>query len=207
VGRARAEELGLAELVAAVVDPGRPAQVLAAARTALAGGFKPWLLADAAGGGGARALNRSQARRLDLVAELVRRVEREGGTLPAPVQGPRDVLPHLLDIRASHQEKVVALYLDARNRPVHRELVSVGGLRASVIQPRDVLAPALRFPAAAIILAHNHPSGDTRPSPEDIDVTRQLAAAAALLGLALADHLVVSGSRFTSLRELGHLAP
>ena len=99
----------------------------------------------------------------------------------------------------------MALYLDARNRPLARELVSVGGLRASVIQPRDVLAPALRLPAAALILAHNHPSGDCTPSAEDLQVTRQLAAAAQLLGLELLDHLVVSARRCTSLRELGAL--
>jgi DNA repair protein RadC len=95
--------------------------------------------------------------------------------------------------------------VDSRNRPLHRELVSIGGLRASVLQPRDVLGPALRLPAAALILVHNHPSGDCTPSPEDIQVTSQLAAAARLLGLELLDHLVVSARRCTSLRELGHL--
>ena len=115
------------------------------------------------------------------------------------------MLPHILDIRAGNQERVVALYLDARNRPVHRELVALGGLRASVLQPRDVLAPALRFPVLSLVLVHNHPSGDTRPSAEDIEVTRQLAAAAELLGISLADHLVVSRSGYTSMRELGML--
>jgi len=150
-------------------------------------------------------LTSEQARRLQLCCQLVRAVERDGADQPAPITGPADVLAHVQDLRTAPQERAVALYLDARNRPLGRELVAVGGLRASVIQPRDVLAPALRLPAAALILVHNHPSGDCTPSSEDIQVTRQLAAAAQLLGLELLDHLVVSARRCTSLRELGHL--
>jgi DNA repair protein RadC len=150
-------------------------------------------------------LTPAQARRLQLCCQLARAIEREGADQPAPITGPADVLAHVQDLRTAPQERAVALYLDARNRPLGRELVSVGGLRASVIQPRDVLAPALRMPAAALILVHNHPSGDCTPSAEDIQVTRQLAAAAQLLGLELLDHLVVSGRRCASLRELGHL--
>jgi DNA repair protein RadC len=150
-------------------------------------------------------LTPAQARRLQLCCQLVRAIERDGADQPAPITGPADVLAHVQDLRTAPQERAVALYLDARNRPLGRELVSVGGLRASVIQPRDVLAPALRIPAAALVLVHNHPSGDCTPSAEDIQVTRQLAAAAELLGLELLDHLVVSARRCASLRELGHL--
>ncbi|MHB8509515.1 MAG: JAB domain-containing protein [Candidatus Dormibacteria bacterium] len=150
-------------------------------------------------------LSSSQARRLQLCARLACAIEVDGADQPAPITGPADVLAHVQDLRTAPQERAVALYLDARNRPLGRELVSVGGLRASVIQPRDVLAPALKIPAAALILVHNHPSGDCTPSAEDIQVTRQLAAAAQLLGLELVDHLVVSARRCTSLRELGRL--
>jgi DNA repair protein RadC len=150
-------------------------------------------------------LSRLEARRLQLCARLARAIATDGADQPAPISGPADVLAHVQDLRTAPQERAVALYLDARNRPLGRELVSVGGLRASVIQPRDVLAPALRIPAAALILVHNHPSGDCTPSAEDIQVTRQLAAAAQLLGLELLDHLVVSARRCASLRELGHL--
>jgi len=149
-------------------------------------------------------LTPAQARRLQHCCQLARAIQQDGADQPAPITGPADVLAHVQDLRTAPQERAVALYLDARNRPLGRELVSVGGLRASVIQPRDVLAPALRIPAAALILVHN-PSGDCTPSSEDIQVTRQLAAAAQLLGLELLDHLVVSARRCASLRELGHL--
>jgi len=172
---------------------------------ALALGSSAWTAGDALDRALAMGFSRAQARRLVLCAELASTLDRESWAMPAPITGPADVLGHVADIRAGCQERVVALYLDARNRPVHRELVAVGGLRASVIQPRDILRPAVTLPAAAIVLVHNHPSGDTTPSREDIAVTRQLAAAARLLGIELVDHLVVSSSRCSSLRELGHL--
>lgn len=86
-------------------------------------------------------LSAAQARRLQLCARLARAIEADGADQPAPITGPADVLAHVQDIRTAPQERAVALYLDARNRPLQRELVSVGGLRASVIQPRDVFRP------------------------------------------------------------------
>ncbi|HEV1997814.1 MAG TPA: JAB domain-containing protein [Candidatus Dormibacteraeota bacterium] len=198
-------ELSLAGIVAGLMDVDRLPATEALVRDALACGMQAWT-GDAgveraiAGGFTAR-----QAQRLRLCAELATCLDSESWAMPAPITGPADVLAQVADIRASKQERVVAIYLDSRNRPLHRELVALGGLRASVIQPRDILAPALRWPAAAIVLVHNHPSGDTTPSREDLEVTRQLVAAAKLLGLELLDHLVVSRTRCSSLRELGHL--
>ena len=184
--------------------PNGAATVGPALTAALAAGLAPWASAPRAQLEGL-GLTPAQARRLRLCSEFARAIEADGADQPAPITGPADVLAHVQDLRDAPQERAVALYLDARNRPLGRELVSVGGLRASVIQPRDVLAPALRLPAAALILVHNHPSGDCTPSAEDLQVTRQLAAAAQLLGLELLDHLVVSARRCTSLRELGAL--
>ena len=199
------EDLSLAGIVAALVGAEGAAATATRVTDALACGLDAWRGPE----GLERALdagfNVTQARRLRLCAELAARLESDSWAMPAPITGPADVLAQVMDIRASPQERVVAIYLDARNRPIHRELIAVGGLRASVIQPRDILAPALRIPAAAIVLVHNHPSGDTTPSREDLEVTRQLGAAARLLGLELLDHLVVSRTRCSSLRELGHL--
>ena len=176
---------------------------MGAAEEAVAVGLLSW----AADGADARAvdlgLSRRQAVRLRLCATLLAEMERQSWVMPAPISGPADVLAHLVDIRAATQERVVAIYLDSRNRPIHRETVAIGGLRASVIQPRDILGPAIQLPVAGIILAHNHPSGDTRPSADDLEVTRQLAAAARLFGIELLDHLVVSRSGCSSIKEMG----
>jgi DNA repair protein RadC len=192
------------ELLAGVLDVDRPESVLTAARQAVATGLGSWGAASDEGIA-ALGLTRRQGLRLRLCARLLDHAERDAWVMPAPITSPIDVLPHLGDIRDARQERVVAIYLDARNRPIGREVVAIGGLRASVIQPRDILAPALALPAASLVLAHNHPSGDTRPSPEDVDVTRQLASAARIMGLELLDHVVVSRSGFTSLKELGLL--
>jgi DNA repair protein RadC len=89
-------------------------------------------------------------------------------------------------------------------RPV---LTSQGTLTASLVHPREVFAPALREPAAAIVLVHNHPSGDPTPSREDHEVTARLAAAGELLGIPVLDHVVVAEQGYVSLRDSGGFDP
>jgi DNA repair protein RadC len=196
---------GSADWLAAVLEPALPGRVREAAEVVLACGMAAWTSPGGIARARALGLRAGQARRLVACARLVSALERDGWAKPAPITGPADVLVHVADIRGARQERVVALYLDARNRPIHHEVVAVGGLRASLLHPRDVLRPALELPAAGIILAHNHPSGDTRPSQEDLEVTRQLAAAARLFGVELLDHLVVSEASYTSIKEVGGL--
>ncbi|HXA43710.1 MAG TPA: JAB domain-containing protein [Candidatus Solibacter sp.] len=199
--------LRLSEALAGILDLDAPEARLDAAEQAVASGLVTWAGVGSAGRAEALGLSRRQSVRLRLCATILSRLEQESWPMPAPISGPSDVLAHVGDIRGATQERVVALYLDSRNRPLHREVVAIGGLRASVIQPRDILAPAIQLPVAGIILVHNHPSGDTRPSAEDLEVTRRLAGAADLFGIELLDHLVVSRSAFTSIKEMGGLGP
>jgi DNA repair protein RadC len=194
-----------ASLLAAVLEPGAPRTLCDLAEQVLAGGLQAF--SDPGAGKRAEALGftRDQAARLCACAALVARLEAEGWAMPPPICGPADVLAHLGDIRDAIQERVVALYVDSRNRPLRRETIAVGGLRASVITPRDVIGPALTMPASGLILAHNHPSGDTRPSVDDVEVTLQLAAAGKLFGIELIDHLVVSRRGYCSLKEMGKM--
>src|SRR5690606_306825 len=100
----------------------------------------------------------------------------------------------------------VALLLDARHRLLRVERVSEGTLTSSVVHPREVFGPALREAAAAVVVAHNHPSGDPTPSAEDRDVTARLAEAGRLVGVRLLDHVVVGDPGFVSFRERGDLS-
>ncbi len=100
-------------------------------------------------------------------------------------------------------EVFVVLLLDVRLRVLHDVRVAEGTGWACAVQPRDALAPALREGAAAVIFAHNHPSGDPTPSAEDRDLTRRLVAASELLGIRAVDHLVVASTGYSSLRETG----
>jgi DNA repair protein RadC len=101
------------------------------------------------------------------------------------------------------QEHFRVLYLDTRNRLLGSETVYVGSLNASHIRVGEIFRDAVKRNCAAIIVVHNHPSGDPSPSPEDVAVTRQIVAAGRLLDIEALDHLVIGQQRFVSLRERG----
>lgn len=109
------------------------------------------------------------------------------------------------EVKTAQKEHLYAFYLDGRSRLVHGEVVSVGTLTASLVHPREVFSPAVSRSAASLIIAHNHPSGDCTPSPEDREATRRLSRCGELLGIPLLDHLVVSTGSFFSFKEAGLL--
>lgn len=146
-----------------------------------------------------------QVRRLLAVRELARRWNVPPDSAAPAVTSPREALLQFQDLRSSPRECFAVLYLNSRNQPVGCERVAVGGLNVASLQPREVFGPALTLGAAAVILAHNHPSGDPTPSPEDLAVTRHLQEAGRLLGVEVLDHLVIASERFRSLRESGAL--
>lgn len=128
----------------------------------------------------------------------------EGGLL-GTLNGPALVWEYLHDIRCKPQEHFIVLYLDARDRLIHRETVSIGTLTASLVHPREVFSPAIGRRAAAVICAHNHPSGDIAPSAEDRQATRRLSQAGKLLGITLIDHVIVTKMGYFSFRGKGLL--
>ena len=117
------------------------------------------------------------------------------------ITSPRDALLLVDSLRLAEVERVVVLLLDARQRPVGRETVAVGTVNASRLQAREVFTPVLRAGAAAVVLVHNHPSGDPSPSRADRQVTAALREGAALVGISMLDHLVVARGGHHSFRE------
>jgi DNA repair protein RadC len=114
----------------------------------------------------------------------------------------RHLYPRMSHLR---KEQFVALLLDGKNRLIRQVRISEGSLTASVVHPREAFLPAVRVSAAAVIFAHNHPSGDPTPSSEDRAVTEQLRQAGRVLGITVLDHLVVGDGRYRSLAEEGLL--
>jgi DNA repair protein RadC len=100
-----------------------------------------------------------------------------------------------------NKEHFYALLLDTKNRIISEQLISVGTLNASLIHPREVFNPAIKASANAIILVHNHPSGDCKPSKEDISVTKTLNEAGELIGIKVLDHVVVGKDGFESVKN------
>lgn len=123
------------------------------------------------------------------------------------VSSPRDALLLLDDLRGSRTERIVSLLLDSRHRLIRRELVALGTVNASRLSPRDVLAPALVAGATAVVVAHNHPSGDPTPSRADRQVTAALRDAAAVVGVDLLDHLILGRREHHSFREAETWSP
>lgn len=114
---------------------------------------------------------------------------------------PQDVWEQLRDIRDNKKEHFVIFFLDARNQEIKRETVSVGSLNANLVHPREVFEPAVRHLAAQVIVAHNHPAGDTEPSDHDIEITKRLKEAGDVLGIELVDHIIVTKTGYASFKE------
>lgn len=102
-------------------------------------------------------------------------------------------------------ERFRILFLDARNRLIVDEVVANGCVRGAVVHPREIMRRAVEVGATALIVVHNHPSGDPTPSRADVTMTQSLSAAAGTMGIILHDHLIVARSGYTSLRRLGQL--
>lgn len=123
------------------------------------------------------------------------------------IRGPRDIAEVVSKYLAeSDREQMVSLLLDTKNGVIGMNVISIGDLSSALAHPREVFKAAILANAASIALAHNHPSGDPTPSPDDIAVTRRLHQAGELLGIELLDHVVIGDSgRFVSLKEKGYM--
>jgi DNA repair protein RadC len=109
-------------------------------------------------------------------------------------------------IRDKTRECFMAIFLDSKNRVIAMDTLFEGTLTASGVYPREVVRAALQHHAAALIFAHNHPSGEPRPSSEDMAITRQLVFAARLMGIAVHEHLIIGENCYYSFADQGHMA-
>jgi DNA repair protein RadC len=148
-------------------------------------------------------LTPNRAKRLRSAFELARRYSTAGKALVGKVFGsPKDIF-EAFHLRDEKKEHFFVVTLDARHRVLGEHLVSVGSLSSSIVHPREVFRPAIREAAGAVVLVHNHPSGDPRPSEEDVAVTRRLVSASEMIGIRVLDHVVIGDGRYSSFREEG----
>ncbi len=115
-----------------------------------------------------------------------------------------DYLYHTMGNKARELFKVI--FLDAKNRVIHTETLFKGTLTASSVFPREVVQAALRYHAAALIFAHNHPSGDPAPSDDDVSITRRLVFACRVVGITVHEHLIIGAGRYFSFADQGHIS-
>ena len=208
---AGAEALSAAELVALLLGTGdgkRSALALAEALLARhvtpedPSGLRGLAAAPAGELGDLAGLGPAKIGRLLAARELGRRLAEGSGAAPARI-GCADDAWRLLAPRLEglDRERFVAVLLNRKHAVLGVEVVAIGTLDATLVHPREVFKPAIRRSAAAVLLAHNHPSGDPTPSAEDHALTRRLLDAAEVLGLEVLDHLVIGAARYVSLRE------
>ena len=115
---------------------------------------------------------------------------------------PQDVADFLMPrLRFAAKEQLVVILLNNKNKVIGTEVVSEGSLSSSIVHPREVYAPAILHHAAAIMVAHNHPSGDPKPSTEDTEVTRVLARSGKVLGIPMIDHVIIGDGNYYSFLE------
>ena len=121
---------------------------------------------------------------------------------------PRELACYLLpQYGAAQVEQFGIVMLDTKHRVLRIKLVSMGGLDQTVVEPRDVFREAAIVSASAVVLFHNHPSGDPMPSPDDLQLTERLVRAGDIMGIEVLDHLILSEQRYSSLVEAGKLPP
>ncbi|MGE1063654.1 DNA repair protein RadC [Megasphaera paucivorans] len=139
--------------------------------------------------------------------ELGKRISRQRVKQSSPdFSSPQAIADYVMeDMRVLPQEQFAAAYLSTKNQLISFQTLTVGTINASLAKSRDVFRYAIRYNAAAIILLHNHPSGDPEPSREDVTVTQRIAEAGRVMEIPVLDHIIIGDGTFVSLCERGYI--
>jgi DNA repair protein RadC len=149
-----------------------------------------------------------RAARIVAAIELGRRTLVRAGVERPRLSTPRQLAAYLLpQYGGASVEQFGIVMLDTKHRVIRIKVVSVGSLDSTVVHPREVFREAASASAAAIVLFHNHPSGDPTPSPDDLALTTRMVNAGAIMGIDVVDHVILADQRYFSLVEAGRLHP
>ncbi len=153
---------------------------------------------------GIKGIGPAKAVQLKAAIELGRRMAASRVGDRVIIRSPRDAAELLAEqLRYLQKEHFVCLFLNTKNQVIAQETLSIGSLNASIVHPREVFRAAIKYGSASIVCAHNHPSGDPAPSPEDIAITKRLVESGRIVGIDVLDHIVVGDGHFISLKEQG----
>lgn len=204
-----ASALGDNELVALVIGSGsRDRGALDVANSVLAahGGLRGLTRASCDDLTRVDGVGAARAAQIVAALELGRRTLSDQPDERWHVRHPRAAAQYLLPrFGSAGVEQLGIMLLDSRHRVFRTCIVAVGSLNATAVEPRDVFREAARAGAAAIVVFHNHPSGDPSPSVDDVELTRRLVAAGVLMGIDVVDHIVLGETRYYSFKETRHL--
>jgi DNA repair protein RadC len=169
------------------------------------GGLRPLLCADLQTFCRAKGLGQAKYAQLQACLEMSRRFLQQSIQREGPLSNPEDAKQFLLIKMRDYSKEVFAcLFLDSKNCVIEFKELFIGTLNSAEVHPREVVKQALKYNANALILAHNHPSGDAKPSQSDIQITKNLRDALALMDIKVLDHLII-GNEVVSLAECGQM--
>lgn len=155
---------------------------------------------------GIRGVGLAKAAQIKAAVELGRRLACLGPGFSPVVRSPQQVSTLVMEEMCYlDREHFRVVLLNTKNRVLAVETVSVGSLNSSLVHPREVFKKAVQRSAAAVILVHNHPSGDPSPSSEDVEITRRLCEAGKIIGIEVLDHIIIGDHVFVSLKEKGYI--
>lgn len=149
-----------------------------------------------------------EAKAVQLLAaiELGKRISQKQIDSRFTIRSPKDAASYLMpDMSSLKQEHFVTLFLNVKNQVMHKQTIFIGSLNSSIVHPREIFREAVKRSAASIICAHNHPSGNATPSPEDIEVTKRLQEAGFIIGIELIDHVIIGDHQYVSMKEKGYI--
>lgn len=199
--------LGDNELLAIVLGHGRPratALEIANAVLAASGGVHGLVRIRSDELRGISGIGEARGARILAALELGRRTLTRAPAERVQIVSPRSAAEFLLPQDGNRAvEQFGVVLLDTRHRVLRTVVLSVGTLDSSIVHPREVFGAAAAAGAAALVLFHNHPSGDPKPSPDDVSLTRRMAAAGALMGIDVIDHVILADVRYFSFKEEG----
>ncbi len=154
---------------------------------------------------GVRGIGLAKASQIKAAVELAKRID--GYSEPAgktPLKAPEDIVRVVQGrLKDKKKEYFLAVLLDTRNQLIRVAEISVGSLDSSIVHPREVFKEAISSSASSVVFVHNHPSGDTEASEDDIALTKRLYEAGEIVGIDVLDHIIVGGKSFTSLKRQG----
>ena len=204
-----APALGDNELVALVLGNGcRNRDALAVANELLTARGGLHGLSRSTAGDLSRAPGVGEAKAAQVLAaiELGRRSLTKAPHQRAQLLTPRETVAYLMPAFGGRPvEQFGLVLLDTKYRVIRTTVVAVGTLNSTVVEPRDVFREAALGLANAVVVFHNHPSGDPTPSPDDVELTRRLKAAGTLMGIDVVDHVILGDARYCSFKEMGYL--
>ena len=202
VGESRLSDAECLALVLRVGARGHSAEAVGASLLAEFGGLEGLAAATLNEVAGVRGVGPVGAAALGAAFGLARRLTELRFRPGRAIRTAADVARFVRDAcRGTQRESFFALLLDSRHRVIGFRTISIGGLSQAPVHPREVFAPAIREGAAALVVAHNHPSGDASPSRQDREVTERLREVSRLVGIELLDHVVVGRTRFFSFAD------